>query len=190
MWAETARSCPKPDHHYSSAEIRQWPSANVCVCPRRHDATRSEFSRGCIPLNRRYSCCSYYLLAKKHVQEAVMKGGKAKGACASVPRKPPPAPTAEDPGEVPCKRRETVAFVSASHAVDRVNVMKRQRQAIACCPSAYCTNVQVGRSYDLVSNFSNDVSCKIASVSARYAVVIVGSAAMRDTVMSSDRRRI
>lgn len=40
---------------------------------------------------------SYYLLAKKHVQETVMKGGKAKGACVSVPRKPPPPPKAEDP---------------------------------------------------------------------------------------------
>ncbi|CAM9236533.1 unnamed protein product [Laminaria digitata] len=45
---------------------------------------------------------SYYLLAKKHVQEAVMKGGKAKGACTAVPQNPPP-PKAEDPGEVPRK---------------------------------------------------------------------------------------
>ena len=55
-----------------------------------------------IPLYNPFSCFSYYLLAKKHVQEAVMKGGKAKGACISVPRTPPP-PKAEDPGEVPCK---------------------------------------------------------------------------------------
>eukprot|EP00903_Cladosiphon_okamuranus_P006783 g6611.t1 len=42
---------------------------------------------------------SYYLVAKKHVQETVMKGGKAKNACAADPRKGPPATNGktEDP---------------------------------------------------------------------------------------------
>ena len=46
-------------------------------------------------------CASYYLVAKKHVQETVIKGGKARGAFAAEPRKDPSAANdkTEDPGE-------------------------------------------------------------------------------------------
>ncbi|CAM9673641.1 unnamed protein product [Ectocarpus sp. 6 AP-2014] len=42
---------------------------------------------------------SYYLLAKKHVQEIVMKGGKAKGACAAAEPSSTPAATLKAPND-------------------------------------------------------------------------------------------
>ena len=69
-----------------------------------------------IPLYNPFSCCSYYLLAKKHVQEAVMKGGKAKGACISVPRTPP-LQRQRTPVRCLAKAETFVVIVTANHGV-------------------------------------------------------------------------
>lgn len=102
---------PDPVSSGKSAEMRFDTRALAIVCspisrcrlltvyriPARHQGHFLRVTRACY--FRRY-----YLLAKNHAQETLLHGGKAKGACAAVPRgKAPPAPSdttpPEDPGE-------------------------------------------------------------------------------------------